>query len=40
MKCENEKPNYTYMNNYTFGGGEMYKCTRGNIIDNKMRGSW
>lgn len=23
MKCENEKPNYTYMNNYTFGGGEM-----------------
>ena len=24
MKCENENPNYTYMNNYTFGGGEMY----------------
>lgn len=24
MKCENEKPNYIYMNNYTFGGGELY----------------
>ena len=24
MKCENGKPNYIYMDNYTFGGGEMY----------------
>ena len=24
MKCENEKRNYARVNNYTFGGGEMY----------------